>query len=397
MKLSIKTLQGKTFSLEMDVSCTIAQVKAAIETSQGFEAANQKLIHSGKVLKDDTTLEAANVTEASFLVCMVSKPKVTPSAAVSTPAATPPPASTQAAASTPAPVSTTPAPTTTTPAVTAPPAATAAPSEAVSQLCNMGFPEDQVRAALAAAFNNPDRAVEYLMNGIPANISAAAPAPAAATATAASSAEATGIDGLEQLRGHPQFDQLRRLVQSNPAALPAVLQQIGSMSPAYLRLIHENQEAFVQMLNEPIAAAAPPSTATTPAAGTLPGGQPSPAQLLQMMNSLPPAQQAQMAAQMGISVEQMTQITQMMANMTPEQVQQMMGQIQGGGMEGMMPSGQQHQPGTHTVQLTEEEAAAVNRLCDMGFDRNEVVQAYLACEKNEALAANFLMDSMNFE
>ena len=31
----------------------------------------------------------------------------------------------------------------------------------------------------------------------------------------------------------------------------------------------------------------------------------------------------------------------------------------------------------------------------MGFDRTEAAQAYLACDKNEALAANLLMDSMD--
>ena len=36
--------------------------------------------------------------------------------------------------------------------------------------------------------------------------------------------------------------------------------------------------------------------------------------------------------------------------------------------------------------------AAVNRLTEMGFDRTEAAQAYLACDKNEALAANLLMD-----
>ena len=35
--------------------------------------------------------------------------------------------------------------------------------------------------------------------------------------------------------------------------------------------------------------------------------------------------------------------------------------------------------------------AAVVRLADMGFDRTEAAQAYLACDKNEALAANLLM------
>lgn len=36
-------------------------------------ASRQKLIHAGKVLKDDTTLRASSVADADFIVCMLTK------------------------------------------------------------------------------------------------------------------------------------------------------------------------------------------------------------------------------------------------------------------------------------------------------------------------------------
>ena len=43
--------------------------------------------------------------------------------------------------------------------------------------------------------------------------------------------------------------------------------------------------------------------------------------------------------------------------------------------------------------LPEEDEAAVQRLAALGFARDHAAEAYLACEKDEMLAANFLMDS----
>ncbi|CAB1109845.1 unnamed protein product [Ectocarpus sp. CCAP 1310/34] len=118
----------------------------------------------------------------------------------------------------------------------------------------MGFPEDQVTAALRAAMGNPDVAVEFLMTGIPDNIQAGA-APTGAMET------------LEDFRGHPQFNELKRLVQRDPTQLSSILQMIGRQSPNLLARIHENQGDFIALMNEPIDESATPAAVAGNAGG----------------------------------------------------------------------------------------------------------------------------------
>jgi UV excision repair protein RAD23 len=124
----------------------------------------------------------------------------------------------------------------------------------VKQIMEMGYGKEEVERALRASFNNPDRAVEYLVTGFPAEAEVPTqeshePNPDTTPGSEASAEE--GANPLEFLRTQPQFQQMRTVIQQNPQLLNAVMQQIGQNNPQLLSLITQNQEAFVRMLNEP--------------------------------------------------------------------------------------------------------------------------------------------------
>jgi UV excision repair protein RAD23 len=240
-------------------------------------------------------------------------------------------------------------------------------------MVEMGFEEAQVMRALKASFNNPDRAVEYLMNGIPDHLlagpeRAAAQAPSAegssatpereitnpppvsAQATPASAptapqnlfqaaaqaqqgqqnpaaAAAGGGSGsglgpaeIERLRNNPMFQQIRDLVGSNPQLLQPMIQQLAAASPGLAQQLASNPELLISLLG-----------------GSAEG-----------------------------------------AEGEGEEWQE--------GAQGAVP------PGAQVINVTPEEREAIARLEALGFPRQAAVEAYFACDKNEELAANFLFE-----
>lgn len=340
---------------------------------QGYEASQQKLIFSGKVLKDDQTLESYNIKEKDFIICMISKPKTesgaSSAAEPSTPASKPPPVSTDApsqadrsanaSASEQTPTSTGatgPSTTATTTTASSDPSSAFATGSArdvaINNMVEMGYERDQVEAAMRAAFNNPDRAVEYLLTGIPehlqrqqqqpqqqqqqqqpseggeeqggeeeeldenVNLFEAAAQSGQGQHRSAGGAESGGGGGgdlgdLSFLRNNPQFQQMRELIRQQPQMIEPIIQQLATANPQLAQLISSNPDAFINLLR---------------------------------------------------------------------------------GDEGEEGGDEDVPPGATRIEVTQEESDAIDRLVALGFERDIVIQAYFACDKNEELAANYLFE-----
>lgn len=396
MKIRIKTLKGKEFFLEdIEPSQTIGEVKVAIEKQIGeeFPADALKIILLGKVMKDDRTLESVKFDEKkNFLMVVVgkkkkpkpaAKPAPVPEAPKTTPANTP--------NTTPAVTEGAPVQPTTAPAATGP--TSLVTDEAVQNIVGMGFVESDVRAALQAAYGNTQVAVEFLTN--PAAMEQAIQRnqqmqPAAAATTA----PAENLTPIQRFRQSPDFQRVRNLLAGDPSAMQTVLQGIQTSNPELFQEITRSPQAMEEFVNllagqDDTGAAAgsanPFGDDSAPAApaglggmGGLPmgpGGAPDMQQMmqiLQLLQTLPAEQRNALLARFGIP---------------PEALGPLMQGLAAGGAGGLPAAPRP------TITLSQEEQAAIGRLQELGFSRRACIEAYLACDKDEMLAANFLFNN----
>ena len=168
--------------------------------------------------------------------------------------------------------------------------------------------------------------------------SAAAGPGAGLGAGAGAAARGAGQPTLEDLRNSPMLAGIQQLVAQNPAMLQPLIQQLAQSNPAIAQQLAQNPELLYQLLG-----------------GVDPGED---------------------------------------------------------GEDGE--GGGEFPPGTHVVNITQEEGEAIARVSileiisifmlltfvlkleALGFPRQQVIEAYFTCDKNEELAANFLFDQ-NFD
>jgi len=384
MKLQFKTLSRASFTIEAEPSEKVIDLKKKVAEVQGFDVERQNIIFKGKILSDDLTVEECQFTEKDFIVVMEMKKKKAPATEAPKPSSSAPaqkkeepkveekkaeekkveekpkeeekkeePKAEEKKEEKKEESSSTPEPAPLNESYNWESSGSVlvtgeAYEQAVNNLVEMGFEKDQVVKAMRASFNNPDRAAEYLMTGIPEhllpqnpppqpagqaaaqtqpaatqNSAAAAAAPggnqpvnlfeAAANAARPASAAPAGQNNLSFLNNNPQFQRIREVIHSNPQLLQPLLQHLGQSNPELMEVIQANPEAFIRLLEE------------------------------------------------GMGEEQ-----------------------QGG--EGN-PYG-----GAVPIQISQEEAEAITRLEALGFERSLVIEAYFACDKNEELAANYLFN-----
>lgn len=403
VSITFKNFKKEKTNLDLDLSNSVLDAKTQLSQSQSCEPDQIKLIFSGKVLQDSKTLNDSGLKDGDQVIMMISKKKSTVTKITestnrqneSTPVTNELSSETQA-------------PDTTTPTTTSTVETNATNNESITQneqttgelntenassagfvvgtqrnetverIMEMGYERDQVERALRVAFNNPDRAVEYLLMGIPENLQQAPSqeqsqeeaisditstngnnevddevdednlfaqaAQGSGNNAGSSAATGAGIPGAGDATGAPgsigltmeDLMALRQVVSGNPEALAPLLENLSTRYPQLREQIMANPEIFISMLLDAVG------------------------DNLQDFANL--------------DIGSTTSGTSGIAN----------SDVTTGNID------DQANDSPFNLEISEEDEQAILRLCELGFERTLVIQVYFACDKNEEIAANML-------
>ncbi|KAA6317616.1 MAG: hypothetical protein EZS28_055070, partial [Streblomastix strix] len=73
MKLNLKSIKGQFYSIDIEETAVVADLKKKIEEVHSFPAESLNLVFAGKVLTDEKTLSESGVTENAAIVFFTKK------------------------------------------------------------------------------------------------------------------------------------------------------------------------------------------------------------------------------------------------------------------------------------------------------------------------------------
>lgn len=368
MKVKLKTLKQNVYDLELPSdNCSILELKQAIEISHGFETKSIKLIFNGLILDDKETISFYNIKEGATLILMTSKvqkkeekkeevldnksnikdneqsqkekekekPKVqTVKSEVSG----------------------------------------FKYQEQLKQLTDMGFSESTCRDAITAANGSVPIAIEYLYSGIPPNLGGLQD-DNLLYGNEEDNGEGEDIDDLysEEAKDNQEaplhintemFDGInlqdpnalkniasviKVIVKEDPSMLQELLAEVEEYNPQIINFIREKGDEFKELMSKP------PTEEDYRMYQSIIGGGSSQFQVVNNDQDI---------------------------IMGDDDYEDEEGEDDGPFQEIMK-------------DFSDKDRECINNLVSLGFAKGDAVQAYIACDKNETDAANFLFQDKN--
>ncbi|GEQ72403.1 hypothetical protein JCM33374_g6090 [Metschnikowia sp. JCM 33374] len=334
MQIKFRDLKKQTVEIDADPADTVLATKEKVAALKEVDASQLKFVYSGKVLADEKKLSDFKIKDGDSVITMVSKKKT------ATPVAAEPPVSTPAKSAGESPATPAPAPAPSTAADAAP--ATAAPAAEA--------PAASTSAAEPATTSDFYAAVEYLLTGIPETLQPPQAPAATVGESDAPNDESTqhldGESGTESGAANAQHENLFDAAAAASTEDGAHDQGIEMSEEGQLSMLREaiqSHPELIQPLLERMAAADPQAAALI---------EQDPVGFVQRF----------LEGDSGMELDE--------------------GDIDADAAD--------EQEGIVRVELTEQDQQAIARLCELGFDRNLVIQVYMACDKNEEVTADIL-------
>ncbi|KAL6932835.1 hypothetical protein ACO0R3_001923 [Hanseniaspora guilliermondii] len=431
MKVNFKDLKKNLYCLDCQPEETIQEIKVRLIDLLKLDASKfeLRLIYSGSILKDNNTAEKSGLVDDCTVSYMVKKVVIKKSSALTDGVLNKAP---EAEKTTPS--EQTPQPTTEAEPVASEPTTTSTAeddaelAQSKQIIMELGYNEQQATAALKMSNGNADRACELLMSGVLTDeqIQATNEEEAADEenddedlfAAAANAVEGNNgglnADGNQITLTIDDLMNLRQIASGDVSQLSAFLEKMTNRLPQFKEIIQANPEMFLSMLleslqNDHSAFTTDFMSGEGSGEGSELASNPALVESVKKLSEFMETSNIDMQELYRnmsnpnfdpASVPGFEELSTAIAS-NPEIKNAMLEIMKNPGMMQEMTRMQEQLQSGSVVRprdpfaelesgLNAEEKQAVDRLCELGFERILVIQIYLACDKNEEVAANML-------